>query len=380
MDLELDPEQTALVESVRDVLAKEWPSTSLRAWVEGRNGGTALWKRMIELDWPALCVPEVDGGMGYGSVEAALLHETCGAAVVPGPLLPSTALFAPLVREVGAPAQRAAFLGDVATGARTGSAAIEDIVRSGTGADVEPSALGVTATAVGGSWCISGVARSVIEGDAVDWLAVPARLDDGSGIGVFVVDRARCDSVPVRSIDGSRRLATVRFDETEVDAILGTPGDPETVAACRRATDEAVNAMAAELVGTCSAILDITLDHVKTREQFGVRIGSFQAVKHRLADCYLALEAARASVRVASAALAEADPRRGLAVSTAKALAGDAAQLIATDGIQFLGGIGFTWEHDVHLSVKRAMGSSALLGGAEAHRQRVADLVGLVPS
>ena len=122
------------------------------------------------------------------------------------------------------------------------------------------------------------------------------------------------------------------------------------------------------------------LDHVREREQFGVKIGSFQALKHRLADCYLDLEAARASVRYASVALAEGATDASVAASSAKALASDCAQRLGHEGIQMLGGLGFTWEHDMHLFVKRAMASSLLLGTAEDHRQRTARLLGLVPA
>ena len=155
------------------------------------------------------------------------------------------------------------------------------------------------------------------------------------------------------------------------------PGALETASGLGRALEEAVTVLAAELVGTCSTIFDLTLEHAKTREQFGVPIGSFQAVKHRLADAYLALEAARAAVLVAGAAIDEDDPRRSVAASTAKALAGDAAGILTREGIQLLGGLGFTWEHDMHLYVKRAVASSSLLGTAETHRQRVAGLIGL---
>src|SRR5437660_6843302 len=131
------------------------------------------------------------------------------------------------------------------------------------------------------------------------------------------------------------------------------------------------------MVGTCQSIFDIALDHAKTREQFGVPIGSFQAMKHKFADMYVALESARALCYFASATIAEDDERRSLAASMAKAAAGDCQRLIAQDGIQILGGIGYTWEHDMHLYVKRAKAGDALLGTAKEHRDRVAALIGL---
>lgn len=380
MDLELDADQIALVETVRAVLQDAWPVSSLRALADGADDDGSLWSRLVALDWPALCVPEVDGGIGYGPVEAVLVHEACGASVVPGPLLATTALFGPLVRAAGNDAQRARLLGGVADGSVTGSAALTEIARSESGAHVEAGDLRVVAVAAGDTWRLDGTARSVIEGHRVDRLVVPAQLAGGEGIGLFVVDRRACAVTAISTPDASRHLATVRLEHVEVDAVdvLGRPGSADTAAQCRRAVDEAVTTLAAELVGTCTTILDMTLDHVKNRQQFDVAIGSFQAIKHRLADCYLALEAARATVLMAATAVAEDDPRSAVAASTAKALAGDCAALVTTDGIQMLGGLGFTWEHDIHLYVKRAMASSVLLGTAETHRQRTARLLGLV--
>lgn len=381
MDLELDAEQLALVDAIRTVLDREWPPAALRRLVEDGAGAEALWSRMVELDWAALCIPEADGGMGYGPVEAALVMEGGGAVVAGGPLLPTVGLFVPLVRELGTGAQCRQLLGAVADGTRTGTAAIGELTQEAFGADLDVGAATVRARPGGGTWRLEGVARSVMEAAHADHVIVPAGLDAG-GIGVFVVAVGDLDCTPVRSVDGSRRLATVRLDGAMpvADGVLGDPGASATTGGVRRALEESVAMAAAELVGTCGTIFRTTLGHVKDREQFGVPIGSFQAVKHRLADAYLALEAARAAVLVAAAALAEDDPRRSVAVSTAKALAGDCADLVSREGIQLLGGTGFTWEHDMHLYVKRALASKSLLGTAEVHRQRVADLIGLVPA
>jgi alkylation response protein AidB-like acyl-CoA dehydrogenase len=147
--------------------------------------------------------------------------------------------------------------------------------------------------------------------------------------------------------------------------------------ASERVIDEAVAALAVEMVGTCQTIFDMTLEYAKQREQFGVPIGSFQAIKHKLVDMYVMLSRARACAYFAAATVAEDDPRRPMAVSMAKAAAGDASQMICTEGIQIHGGIGYTWEHDLHLFVKRAKTGEALLGSAVHHRERVARLLNL---
>ena len=373
MDLELDGDQQALADLVRTVLRTKWPQTALRTLVETGAGGAELFAEMVALDWPALCITESLGGMGYGPVEAMLVHEGCGAVAAAGPFFATTALFAPVVAALGTSEQAERWLPRVAAGQATGTAALGEL-RSGTG---RPT---VESVAVSDGWRLHGTVRSVIDGADVEHLAVPVTGE--AGTQVFVVDTAALRADRVRSVDASRRLATVTFDGVVVDAdaALGKPGDRSTDALLDRAVDHAVTALAADLVGVCATILDITLGHAREREQFGVKIGSFQAIKHRLADVFIDLEAARASVRVASMALAEDDPRRAVSTSSAMAMAGDAAQRITREGIQVLGGIGFTWEHDMHLFVKRALGSSVLLGSPEHHRQRVADLIGLVPA
>lgn len=372
MDLELDEDQQVLADSVRSVLRSAWPAAALRAQIGSGAGVDELWSEMVALDWPALCIAAPFGGLGFGPSEAMLVHEGCGAFVTPGPLFATAALFAPVVAHLATPEQAERWLPPVAAGQSTGTAAVGELRRGG-----RPT---VEALRVGDVWRLDGTVRSVIEGAAVDHLVVVATGE--SGVQLFVVDTDVVQKAPVRSVDATRGLATVTLDGLVVgdDAVLGVPDDPSTPDRLQWAVDHAVTCLAAELVGTCATILDVTLDHARQREQFGVKIGSFQALKHRLADAFIDLEAARASVRVAAMALTEDDPRRGVAASSALALAGDAAQRITREGIQVLGGIGFTWEHDMHLYVKRAMGSSVLLGTAEHHRQRVADLIGLVPA
>lgn len=373
VDLELDDEQRALVDSVRSVLGSSWPVASLRACVEEGHGADDLWTTMVALDWPALCIPEAAGGMGYGPVEAMLIHEGCGRAVAAGPFLATTALFAPVVSAVGTEEQVRRWLPGVARGDLTATAALGELRALHGGPTVD-------ATRRDTGWVLNGTVRSVIEAHCVSSIAVPIATADGTAVAVVPIEAAHAE--PIRSVDASRGLANVSFDAVAVDqdALLGEPGDPSTGPALDRAVDHAVTSLAAELVGTCASILDIILEHARQREQFGVKIGSFQALKHRLADCFIELEAARSSVRVASIALAAGDQRRAVAASSAMAMAGDSARRITSEGIQILGGIGFTWEHDVHLFIKRALGSSVLLGSPEMHRQRVASLIGLVPA
>ena len=179
------------------------------------------------------------------------------------------------------------------------------------------------------------------------------------------------------TLDASRSYATVVLDAVRVgpERVLGRPG--ESGPALRAVVQEATVALATEMVGTCQAIFDIVHAYVQEREQFGVKIGSFQAIKHKLANMYVAVESARATAYFAAAAIAESDERRDIAVAMAKASVGDCQRLVTTEGIQCLGGIGYTWEHDMHLYVKRAKSGAALFGTGPEHLERLSHLLGL---
>jgi alkylation response protein AidB-like acyl-CoA dehydrogenase len=378
MNLELSPDQQALAESVRDFVDSECPVTLVRRVVEGVEGAdketAELWAQVTSLDWPALTVPEPDGGIGLGQVELAVVAEQLGRALAPIPFLATASQFVSAVRHAGTPEQRARFLGAVAAGELVGTLAVAE--GSGSFALDE---VGTAATPAGdGAWVLSGEKTAVLDAERADELAVVARVD-GGGFGVFVVPRGDVAVEPFHSLDASRSLATVTLRDVVVpaDRALGDPGTPAAEAAVARALGEATVALTAEMVGTSQAIFDIVHAYVLEREQFGVKIGSFQSMKHKLANMFVALESARATAYFAAAALDEDDERRELAVSMAKSAAGDCAKLLTQEGIQCLGGIGYTWEHDMHLYVKRQKAQAALFGTASAHRAAVAAHLGL---
>jgi len=373
VELEFTTEQEDLRASVGAVLARECPIGLVREVVENGVEPDGLWQQMAALYWPALTVPEADGGMGLGGVELTVLAEELGRVVAPGPLFATAALFVPALREAGSVEQRERFLGPVAAGSATGTLALAE-----PGGSWDPADVSVTASRDGAGWVLSGVKRYVVDADRADEIVVVARTGGaGDGTGLFVVPASAVVAQPLSTLDRSRRLGSVVLDGVRVgaDRALGEPGSSGP--ALRRALDESTVALSAEIVGTCSSVFEIALAYAKVREQFGVKIGSFQAMKHKLADMFVALEAARATVYFASAAIAEDDPRRSLAASMAKAMAGECERRVCQEGIQTLGGIGYTWEHDIHLYVKRAMSSATLLGTTGYHRNRVAALLGL---
>ncbi len=375
MDLEFTADQEELRTSVRAVLTRECPPSFVREVVEKGAPVDDLWAAMVDLDWPALTIAPEYGGLGLGFVELAVVVEELGRAIAPGPFLATVSQFVPVIRESGTPEQRERFLGGVAAGRITGTLAVAEEAGSWAPEDV-----GLVARRHEDGWILHGSKHYVADGATSDELVVAARLhgtEGPDGLALFVVPHQAVVATALETLDASRRYATVHLDGVTIgpDRTLGDPGSCAPVLA--RVVEEATAALALETVGTCQSIFDIALEHAKTREQFGAPIGSFQAMKHKFADMFVALESARAVCYFASATLAEDDERRSLAVCMAKAAAGDCQRLLVEEGLQSLGGIGYTWEHDMHLYVKRAKSGDAVFGTARQHRSRVATLAGL---
>ncbi len=345
MDLEFTPDQLELRDNARSVLATECPPSLVRAVYDGEGNGEKLWATLVGLGWPAIGIDEEHGGLGLSFVEVGLVVEELGRVVAPTPFLATVTQFAPLVRG-------SAFLDRVADGSLSGAASFVNDVRA------EPAAEG---------WVLNGTASFVPDGASADEIALAV---DGR---VFVVPASTAAIAPVASLDPSMPMAHVSLVDVAVsaDRVLG---DAESIAA---AHDEAVVALALSTVATCRAIFEATLEYAKQREQFNKPIGSFQALKHRFANMYLEVEKAAALCYFAELTIAEHDDRRTVAASMAKAAAGECQRLVARDGLQIHGGIGFTWEHDLHFWLKRAKSGDALLGNAAFHRARLARLMGL---
>ncbi len=374
MELEFTNDQDELRDGVRAMLARECPMSLVREVVEDARSADGLWKQMVDLGWPALTIAEDVGGLGLGTVELAVVVEELGRAIAPGPYVPTVSQFAAVVREAGSVDQHTRFLGAIADGTLTGALALAE-----SNVAYDPAGVAATVRRSGEDWRLHGTKHAVLGGADADEVAVVARVEGtvgDDGIGVFVVPRADLMVTPLKTLDMSRSLATVVANDVTVtsDRALGDPG-PATASAVRRGVEEAIVALALETVGVCQTILDVTLEYAKHREQFGVPIGSFQAIKHKFADMLVALERARSTGYFAALTIAEDDDRRALATSTAKAAAGDCERLLSKEGIQIHGGIGYTWEHDMHLYVRRAKTNSLLLGTAADHRARIADLL-----
>jgi len=345
MDFELTDEQLELQRIAHDVAEREIPSSLVRSVVEDDADTNALWKTLVGLEWPGLTVDLEHGGSGASAVELVVVLEELGSAADPSPLLATTTQHLPLVREALHGDVRDRRLGAIAEGS-PGAAVLDG---------------DLAARRDGNDWVLDGIAHHVLDADRADELVVVA------GPGVFLVPSGAVSITREPSVDASLHLCTARFDSVRVQADHVAIDVGNAVA---RAREESLTGLAATMVGASQRAFDLVLEHIRSRHQFGVPIGSFQAVKHMAVDVYTAIQRARAAVHFAALAITRDDERRTFAAAMAKAAAGDAQRLATQHGIQLFGGLGYTWENDVQLYLRRAKAGDMLLG--TGHQNRVA--------
>jgi alkylation response protein AidB-like acyl-CoA dehydrogenase len=370
MDLELSEDQRGLVEGVRHFLEEECPPSVPRAAHEDGQTADALWRQIVALSWPGIAIDEAHGGLGLGPVELCLIAEELGRVVAPVPFLATATQFAPLLREAQDLPLAEELLRRVAEGGLVGTLAVAEDDRW------EPLRIGCRAEAVAGGFQLSGRKTGVFDGATAEEIAVVARAD--AGLGVFLCPAGAGKVEPRTLLDPTLAVADLVLDGVSVpkERVLLPPGEAD--AALTRTLELATTAFAMATAGCCRRIFEVTLEYTKVRQQYDRPIGSFQALKHRLADMALAVERATALGYFAALTLAEDDPRRAEAVALAKAEVGDCQRLLVGEGLQLHGGIGFTWEHDLHLWLKRAKVGDALFGSAIEQRARLARQLGLV--
>jgi alkylation response protein AidB-like acyl-CoA dehydrogenase len=379
MDFGFNEEQELLRSTARKFLENECPSEFVRTRMAEPEGITAeFWGKVAEQGWLGLVFPEEYGGSGLGFVDLAVLMEEMGRAVMPGPFVSTVLLGGLAIHAAGSPAQRKEWLPRIAAGQAKSTLAW-----------TEPSgrwdAAGITtqARAEGGSWVISGTKLFVPDAHLADVMVVVARTAAGvnpeDGVGLFLVGKG-APGLEVKllpTMDQTRKLCEVTFNDVRVaaDGVLGSAsGGWSTLA---RVIERATVALCAEMCGGAQRVLDMTVDYAKIRVAFGRPIGSYQGVKHRAADMLVDVENAKSLTYFAAWAVDENAPEAALAASMAKAYCSDAFRRVSAGGIQLHGGIGFTWEHDLHLYFKRAKSSEFTFGDATYHRERVAQLIRL---
>jgi alkylation response protein AidB-like acyl-CoA dehydrogenase len=358
-------EQGQLRSTVRDFCAENFDEQTVRRLMESDpTYDPKVWARLgSELGVLGLSVPESDGGVGGTLVDQAVAVEELGASLACGPLFGTVYLAIPALVAASAGPARDELLAELIEGRRTAAFAVGD--RAGA---FDPAA--VTVTAAGSA--LTGTAEWVVDAAAADDLLVAANGADG--VALYYVDAAGpgVDRTSLVTVDLTRPQAIIRLSEAPARLVAG-PDEAERVIGHALRVGSAL--LAVEQVGAAQHLLDLAVEYAKSRLQFGRPIGSFQAVKHRLADMLVDLEHARSTAYHAAWALTDGSDDPALAASIAQATCSAAFSRIAADTIQVLGGIGFTWEHQAHLYFKRATTDAALLGTAEQHRSRVASSV-----
>jgi alkylation response protein AidB-like acyl-CoA dehydrogenase len=378
MDIGFSEEQELLRDTARKFLDGECTTRFVRQMMATEAAVTpAFWAQLADNGWLGISFPEEAGGSGLGLLDLVVLMEEVGRAVMPGPYPATVLLGGAAIVEAGSPAQRQEWLPRLAAGEAKATLAVTE-------ANARWDAAGIAATharEAPGGFVLNGAKMFVPDAHLADVLVVAARSRDGStledGISLFLVPREAAGvSVKVLpSIDETRKLCEVRLDNVQVprDALLGELH--QGWAPLARVIDRAAVALSAEICGTAQRVLDITVDYAKMRVAFGKPIGSYQGVKHKCADMLVEIENAKSLTYYAAWAIDEGDPEAAMAVSMAKAAASDAGRKVCAAGIQLHGGIGMTWEHDLHLYLKRAKADEVAFGDAAWHRERIARLV-----
>jgi alkylation response protein AidB-like acyl-CoA dehydrogenase len=359
MDFELSDDQQALQEAARDLLDDLAAPPRVRAALDVPDGyDTALWRAIVGQGWLGVELPEDRGGLGAGMVELAVLFEEVGRHVAPVPFLPTALALGALARAVaeGAEGVEAAEVVDrwiepLATGDAIGCVSWT------------PPSRAPSAREDGAAWVLSGRPDPVVHAPVAD-VAIVATADGLFAVDLVAVGRPAAEP----AMDKTRRLGWLAFDGTPALRL----GGADAVAAF---LDRGAVAHAVEMLGAAARVLEMATEHAKDRVQFGKPIGSFQAVKHRCADMLVDVEGMRSSAYYAAWCIGAGHPDASVAASVAKTWCSDAARRVMASGLQVHGGIGFTWEHDLHLFLKRSQLDQVSFGDAPFHRQRLTDLL-----
>jgi len=363
VELELTEEQTSFQQTTRKFLGAECPIATVRALETDPIGfPPEYWRRGADLGWTSLLVPEGDGGGSlseHGLLDLVLVAEEMGRMVSPGPLVP-VSVVASALAEQGTTAQRAAVLPGLVSG---------EAVAAWCGPDP------IDAVPAGDGFTLNGVARSVEAGAQAQHLLVGARVDGGVIQLLVPVDTVGVTATPLGGLDLVRRFADVRFDDVAVppSAVVGDAG--AAAEAIERQLQIAIVLQSAETVGAMDRIFEMTLEYLGDRYSFGRPLSSYQALKHRVADDKMWLEACHAIATGAARAVATRADDAAELVSAAKVWIGPHATELMQDCVQLHGGIGVTWEHDLHLYLRRATVNRVTYGTPEDHAERIASQV-----
>jgi alkylation response protein AidB-like acyl-CoA dehydrogenase len=362
MDFDFSAEQYGLRDEARRFLEKQCPTSHVREYLDDPAGWSRdLWKRMAELGWMALPFPEQYGGLGQGFLDLVLLLGELGRALAPVPFLSSVAWCGQIILAHGSEEQRVRYLPGIASGDRIAALALAEQPHG-----FEASSITMEPVQDGSGWRLSGTKHYVLDAPAADLFVVAAC--EGDRMRWFVVEEG-ARVTPHTTYDPTRPVGSVTFDNA--------PAEPLEAPFLFPGLQFATAALCAEMIGTSQRILDMTVEYSKQREQFGRPIGSFQAIKHKCAEMATELEAARSAAFYSCWATASGAEDAAVASHIAKSYCSDQLGHLAGEGVQAHGGIAFTWEHDMHLYLKRIKTAQVLLGDGAFHRERIARIVGL---
>jgi alkylation response protein AidB-like acyl-CoA dehydrogenase len=375
VELELDNDQQLFWETSRKFIESSCPLATVRQLYDDPDGfDRGWWRQVAELGWTSMLVPEEHGGgtvSGNGLLDLVLVAEEMGRWVSPGPFLPTNVVAATVARS-GSAEQKKDLLGAVVAGELTAAWCFDE-----PGTRWGPAGVGLTARADGGDFVLVGTKSPVEAAAQADHLLVTART--GEGLGQFLVpaDTPGVRVTPLRSLDFCRRFATVSFEDVRVpeSAVVGAPGGAAGDVEVQIQLAAALQC--AETVGAVDRVFEFTTQYAFDRFSFGRPLASYQALKHRFADMKTWLEACHATATSAARGVQEGADDAGDLASVAKSYVGERSVDIIQDCVQMHGGIGVTWEHDIHLYLRRATVNRETYGTPADHRERLASLLGM---
>lgn len=364
MDFELTDSQRAIVDATRSLLTSKASMDATRRLIDSTTGfDTALWQHGVGLGWPALAIPESDGGLGQQCVELALVAVEQGRSLVSTPFIP-TVVVADAVDRSGLE-ERSKVLQSLAEGSAVASWAFAELGQPWSAAGIRTRAHRIES----GGFVLNGAKASVQDADSAQYLLVDALLDDQPARFLMPTDARGLRIEPQHTLDVTRSYCDVTFDEVPVAADALCDSGPTADSSIVRSTQLSAVLVCAELIGIGQRLQDMTVDYVKERVQFGRPVGSFQAVKHKCANMRIWVQASTAATFYAAMALDSDRHDAARAVSVAKAYVSEGLGKVAGEALQLHAGIGFTWEHDLHLYLRRARVNALLYGDAAHHRE-----------
>ena len=378
MDIKLNEDQIEIARQARRFCENESPMDYVRDMFDDERGyKDEIWTKIVEMGWTAMCIPEAYGGLEMELLDLAVVLEEMGRAVLPGPFFSTVLLAAEALKEAGNEAQKEQILAGIAAGEIKGTLALYE---PDGGAD--HGYIQMEASADGEGYVLNGTKLFVPDAHVADFLICAARTEAGNdpaqGVSLFLMDpKAEGISVSLLpTMDGTRKLCVVEFKGTKVsqESMLGELNNGW--ASLKRVLQRAQVGLCAESVGGAQRAMELATEYAKVRIQFDQPIGAFQAIKHRCAQMFVEVESARSILYYAAWAQDHEDAKAAeIAASVAKAYCSDVYRNTSASCLQVLGGTGFSWEHDIHLHIKRAKANELALGDLVYHREQVTQLI-----